>query len=43
MEYPLAESVVLFAHWKPIYSTAGGEGWGKGWSHHVGTGVSFSF
>ena len=43
MEYPLAESVVLFAHWKPIYSTEGGEGWGKGWSHHVGTGVSFSF
>ncbi|MDB4683179.1 hypothetical protein OAF05_00835 [bacterium] len=43
MEYPLADSVVLFAHWKPIYSTAGGEGWGKGWSHHVGTGVSFSF
>ena len=25
MEYPLADSVVLFAHWKPIYSTAGGD------------------
>ncbi len=43
MEYPLTEGVVLFAHWKPIYSSKGGEGWGKGFSHHVGTGVSFSF
>jgi len=43
LEYPLAEKVVLFAHWKPIYSTEGGEGWGTGWNHHVGTGVSFSF
>ena len=43
MEYPLSENVALFGHWKPIYSTAGGTGWGKGWSHHVGTGVTFSF
>ena len=43
LEYPLAESVVVFAHWKPIYSSQGGDGWGVGWQHHIGTGVSFSF
>jgi hypothetical protein len=34
---------VVFAHWKPIYSSQGGEGWGVGWQHHIGTGLSFSF
>lgn len=43
LEYPLADSVVLFAHWKPIYSSQAGEGWGVGWQHHIGTGISFSF
>lgn len=43
LEYPLSNSVVVFAHWKPIYSSQGGEGWGVGWQHHIGTGVSFSF
>lgn len=43
LEYPLANSVVVFAHWKPIYSSQGGEGWGVGWQHHIGTGISFSF
>lgn len=43
LEYPLADSVVVFAHWKPIYSSQGGEGWGVGWQHHIGTGISFSF
>ena len=43
LEYPLNKNAVLFAHWEPIYSTKGGEGWGKGFQHHVGTGVSFSF
>ena len=43
LEYPLAESVVVFAHWKPIYSSQGGDGWGTGWQHHIGTGISLSF
>lgn len=43
LEYPVASSVVIFAHWKPIYSSQGGEGWGVGWQHHIGTGISFSF
>ena len=43
LEYPLSKTAVLFAHWEPMYSTQGGEGWGKGFSHHIGTGVSFSF
>jgi hypothetical protein len=34
---------VLFAHWKPIYSSQDGEGWGRGWQHHIGTGVTFRF
>jgi hypothetical protein len=40
---PVSRSAVLFAHWKPIYSTKGGEGWGRGWQHHIGTGVTFRF
>ena len=43
LEYPLSKTAVLFAHWEPMYSTQGGEGWGKGFQHHVGTGVTFSF
>ena len=43
VEYPVSKSAVLFAHWEPMYSTKGGEGWGKGFQHHVGTGVTFSF
>ena len=43
LEYPISKNAVVFAHWEPIYSTKGGEGWGKGFQHHVGTGVSFSF
>ena len=43
LEYPIGDNAVVFAHWEPIYSTQGGEGWGTGFSHHVGTGVSFSF
>ena len=41
--YPIGEKTVLFAHWKPAYSSEGGAGWGEGWQHHVGTGVTFSF
>jgi hypothetical protein len=40
---PVSPGTVLFAHWKPMYSTKGGEGWGRGWQHHIGTGVTFRF
>ena len=44
VEYPMTDKITMFAHWKPIYSS---ENWsdegGKGWNHHAGTGVSFSF
>lgn len=43
LEYPLAESVVLFAHYRPTYSGQAGEGWGAGWQHHIGSGISLSF
>ena len=43
LEMPLSARTVLFAHWKPIYSTESGEGWGRGWQHHIGTGVTFRF
>jgi hypothetical protein len=43
LEMPVRKGAVLFAHWRPIYSTQGGEGWGRGWTHHIGTGVTFRF
>ena len=43
LELPVSKNAVLFAHWEPMYSTQGGEGWGKGFQHHIGTGVTFSF
>jgi len=43
LELPLNRRTVLFAHWKPIYSSQSGEGWGHGWQHHIGTGVTFRF
>lgn len=43
LELPVSKNAVLFAHWEPMYSTQGGEGWGKGFQHHVGSGVTFSF
>ncbi len=43
LEIPVTPGAVLFAHWKPIYSSQGGEGWGRGWQHHIGTGVTFRF
>ena len=43
LELPLNRRTVLFAHWKPIYSSQSGEGWGQGWQHHIGTGVTFRF
>ena len=43
LELPLSRRTVLFAHWNPIYSSQSGEGWGSGWQHHIGTGVTFRF
>ena len=43
LELPVGRGAVLFAHWQPIYSSKGGEGWGRGWQHHIGTGVTFRF
>jgi hypothetical protein len=43
LELPLNRRSVLFAHWKPIFSSQSGEGWGRGWQHHIGTGVTFRF
>jgi hypothetical protein len=43
LELPVSKGAVLFAHWKPIYSSQDGEGWGRGWQHHIGTGVTFRF
>ncbi len=44
LEYPITDTIALFAHWEPVYSSEdwGSEG-GKGWNHHIGTGVTFSF
>ena len=33
----------LFLHWQQAYSWEDAEGWGEGWQHHVGTGVTFTF
>ncbi len=33
----------FFLHWQQAYSWEDAEGWGEGWQHHVGTGVTFSF
>ena len=33
----------LFLHWQQTYSWEDAPGWGEGWQHHVGTGVTFTF
>lgn len=43
IEYPITDQVVAFAHVEAIYSTDDGEGWGKGFQNHVGTGLTFRF
>ena len=35
--------VTMFVHWQPTYSGTDAPGWGVGWQHHGGTGMSFSF
>ena len=42
LSVPIGE-VVLFAHWQPTYSSVNAPGWGEGWQHHIGTGLTFSF
>lgn len=43
LELPVGRGAVLFAPWKPTYSSKGGEGLGRGWQHHIGSGVTFRF
>jgi hypothetical protein len=43
LEVPLGPRTVFFAHWQPIYTSQNGEGWGLGWQHHIGSGVTFRF
>lgn len=33
----------LFLHWQQVYSWDDSPGWGDGWQHHLGTGVTFAF
>ena len=33
----------FFLHWQQAYTWEDAEGWGEGWQHHVGTGVTFTF
>ena len=33
----------LFVHWQQTYTWEDAPGWGEGWQHHVGTGVTFAF
>ena len=33
----------LFLHWQQVYSWENASGWGEGWQHHVGAGVTFAF
>ena len=42
LSVPVGDAL-LFAHWQPVYTPDDSSGWGKGWQHHIGTGVSFNF
>ena len=42
LSVPVGEAT-LFVHWQQAYSWEDAEGWGEGWQHHVGTGVTFTF
>ena len=33
----------FFLHWQQAYSWEDASGWGEGWQHHVGTGMTFTF
>ena len=43
LSYELSEKTELFAQWQQTYSWEDAPGWGEGWQHHVGTGVTFAF
>ena len=38
---PVNDDVEFFAHWKVVYSWDKAEGWGRGYQHHVGTGITY--
>ena len=38
---PVNDDVEFFAHWKVVYSWDKTEGWGRGYQHHVGTGITY--
>ena len=38
---PVNDDVEFFAHWKVVYSWDKIEGWGRGYQHHVGTGITY--
>ena len=42
LSVPIGDAT-LFMHWQQTYSWEDAPGWGEGWQHHVGTGVSFTF
>ena len=43
LSLPVGENADVFAHWQQAYSWEDAPGWGDGWQHHIGTGVSFTF
>ena len=38
---PFNDKVDFFAHWKFVYTWEDVEGWGDGYQHHVGTGITY--
>jgi len=38
---PVNDKVDFFAHWKFVYTWKDVEGWGDGYQHHVGTGITY--
>ena len=38
---PVSDKVDFFAHWKVVYTWEDVEGWGDGYQHHVGTGITY--
>ena len=38
---PVNDDVEFFAHWKVVYSWDKTEGWGNGYQHHIGTGITY--
>jgi hypothetical protein len=38
---PVSDKVDFFAHWKFIHTWDNAEGWGDGYQHHIGTGITY--